>query len=111
MQVLYGEGLVSHTGPESCVVSRKGAIEALTGGVWAGPLSHENGLSQDADDFPPSEGNIDRDVDDEFLSGPAWSLEPWHVHKLSAREPRDPDLGRLKMLSRSARRTSLRERP
>ncbi len=87
MQVLYGEGLVSHTGPESCVVSRKGAIEALTGGVWAGLLSRENGLSQGADDFPPSEGNIGRDVDDGFPSGPAWSLEPWHVHKLSGREP------------------------
>ncbi len=52
-----GGCLLSHTGPESCVVHRKGAIEALTGGVWAGLLSHENGLSQDADVFPPAEGN------------------------------------------------------
>ena len=41
MQVLYVEGLVSHDGPESCVVPRKGAIEALTGGAWAGLSSHE----------------------------------------------------------------------
>ena len=42
MKVLYGEGLVSHTDPESCVVPREGAIEALTGGVWAELLSLEN---------------------------------------------------------------------
>lgn len=41
MKVLYGEGLVNHAGPESCVASREGAIEALTGGAWAGLLSHE----------------------------------------------------------------------
>ena len=41
MQVLYVEGLVSHDGPESCVVPRKGAIEALTGGAWAGLSSRE----------------------------------------------------------------------
>ena len=41
MRVLYVEGLVSRDGPESCVVPRKGAIEALTGGAWAGLLSRE----------------------------------------------------------------------
>ena len=32
MKESYGEGLASHTGPESCVGRRKAAGEALTGG-------------------------------------------------------------------------------
>ena len=35
MQEPYGEGVASHTGPESCVVVREGRGEALTG-VHAG---------------------------------------------------------------------------
>lgn len=31
MKELYGEGLATHTDPESCAGSRKGAGEALTG--------------------------------------------------------------------------------
>jgi len=30
MRVSYGEGIASHTGPESCGCVRKGAVEALT---------------------------------------------------------------------------------
>jgi hypothetical protein len=41
MEVPYGEGLASHTGPESCVYTRKGIGEALTGEVRAGLLSRE----------------------------------------------------------------------
>lgn len=33
MRVSYGEGLASHSGPESCVFIRKGEGEALTGGA------------------------------------------------------------------------------
>src|SRR3954451_22183714 len=36
-----GEGLASHTGPESCVGSREGAGEALTGVRAGQPLSPE----------------------------------------------------------------------
>jgi len=31
MKDSYGEGLATHTGPESCGVARKGGVEALTG--------------------------------------------------------------------------------
>ena|SRR6266436_1397616 len=31
MKVSYGEGVASHTGPESCGCVRKGVVEALTG--------------------------------------------------------------------------------
>ena len=45
MRVSYGEGLASHTGPESCGVVREDAVEALTG-VRAGWVSSlENVLS------------------------------------------------------------------
>ena len=35
MKEPYGGGVAIHSGPESCVASRKGRGEALTGGVWA----------------------------------------------------------------------------
>ena len=44
MQVLYGEGLASHTGPESCVAVREDRCEALTGECVGQPLSGENQL-------------------------------------------------------------------
>ena len=37
MRESYGEGLASHTGPESCVGFREGVDEALTG-VCVGPV-------------------------------------------------------------------------
>ena len=42
MKVPYGEGVESHTGAESCVDTRKGIDEALTGEVRAGLLSRES---------------------------------------------------------------------
>src|SRR3954470_23894127 len=41
MRELYIEGVAIHGGPESCVGVREAAGEALTGVVWAGPLSRE----------------------------------------------------------------------
>jgi len=41
MKVPYGEGVASHTAPESCVYTRKGMGEALTGDVQARLLSRE----------------------------------------------------------------------
>jgi hypothetical protein len=42
VRVLYGEGLASHSGPESCVCDRKAVGEALTGGAASRVLSLEN---------------------------------------------------------------------
>jgi hypothetical protein len=54
----YGEGLATHTGPESCVCIPKGIDEALTGGVRAGLLSRERCCKlQDADAVHKVEGN------------------------------------------------------
>ena len=41
MEVPDGEGVANRTGPESCVYTRKGMGEALTGDVRAGLLSRE----------------------------------------------------------------------
>lgn len=49
MQESYGEGLATHTGPESCAVARKGGGEALTGGRAGRVLSRETLLLRDAD--------------------------------------------------------------
>src|SRR3989338_6246063 len=38
MEVSYGKGLATHTGPKSCVGAREGTGEALTG-VRVGPVS------------------------------------------------------------------------
>lgn len=49
MKESYGEGIAIHTGPESCGVTRKGGIEALTG-VRAGQvLSRERHFLRGAD--------------------------------------------------------------
>ena len=60
MRVPYGEGVASHTGPESCGDDRKVVVEALTG-VRAGWVSSlENVFIRSADGLRPSEGNTGR---------------------------------------------------
>jgi hypothetical protein len=49
MQVPYGEGVASHTGPESCAVAREGGGEALTGVRSGRVLSREIQRLQAAD--------------------------------------------------------------
>jgi hypothetical protein len=49
MKESYGEGLATHTGPESCGAAREGGVEALTG-VRAGRVfSRESTFLRDAD--------------------------------------------------------------
>jgi hypothetical protein len=45
MQESYSEGGANHAGPESCVASREGRREALTGGSAGWVLSRETFLS------------------------------------------------------------------
>jgi hypothetical protein len=49
MREPYGEGLASHTDPESCASSREAGREALTGAHADGVLSREMAGNQDAD--------------------------------------------------------------
>ena len=45
MKVLYSEGVATHTGPEPCVVVRKGEGEASAGERIGQPLSRERSLN------------------------------------------------------------------
>lgn len=57
MEVSYGEGLASHSGPESCVCGRKAAGEALTGGAASRDIEpRKSHKEQDASAIHPSEG-------------------------------------------------------
>ncbi len=49
MGTSYGEGVASHTGPESCGGGREAVVEALTGGRAGWVLSPENLTVRDAD--------------------------------------------------------------
>jgi len=42
MQESHGEGVATHTDPESCGVARKGSVEALTGARTGWALSRES---------------------------------------------------------------------
>jgi len=79
VQVLYGEGLASHTGPESCVAVREDRCEALTGECVGQPLSGENQL-RGADVLRPSEGNT-ACVDSARRSPTPRRRRTWHAQK------------------------------
>ena len=49
MKESYGEGVASHTGPESCAAVREGDREALTGEQAGRALSRETNSLRDAD--------------------------------------------------------------
>ena len=49
MKESYGEGLATHTGPESCGAARKGGVEALTGERAGRVFSRERNSLRDAD--------------------------------------------------------------
>src|SRR5581483_8515567 len=57
MRVPYGEDLASHTGPESCVGTREGGGEALTGVRAGWPLSPERSTSGMPRRFSNAEGH------------------------------------------------------
>ena len=49
MKESYGEGLATHTDPESCGAAREGRLEALTGARAGRVSSRESNFLQDAD--------------------------------------------------------------
>jgi hypothetical protein len=79
MKESYGEGIASHTGPESCVAACEGSGEALTGVRAGRVLSRERGFVRDADALPesgrPHRIRRNREAD----SSPARSETP-HMH-------------------------------
>jgi hypothetical protein len=57
MKELYGEGLATHADPESCVGSRKGAGEALTGAHAGGAIELRKHQSRVPTLLQHAEGN------------------------------------------------------
>jgi hypothetical protein len=90
MQESYGEGLASHTGPESCAGVCEGTGEALTGDVQARVLSRENiptpGRRRRGDRRKATRPvSLSRDA------GRSCAVEdPEHVRTHLAREPGEP---------------------
>jgi hypothetical protein len=95
MKEPYGEGVATHTGPESCVVGRKAGGEALTG-VHAGRL-----MSREIYDLAQAgcPGCRRSELKRKAISnvpilqgtlGPRAVEEPEHAWKHFAREPGDP---------------------
>jgi hypothetical protein len=85
VKVLYGEGLASRTGPESCGVSCEGCGEALTGESVGQPLSGVNQI-RGADAFRPAEGNMACVANARRLSAPR-RRRTWDAQTPFAREP------------------------
>ena len=76
MKESYVEGLATHSGLESCGVSREGGIEALTG-VRAGRVfSRERSKVRDAHAVGRAEGNTMAHRYREMRPGPARSQTP-----------------------------------
>lgn len=57
MKEPYGEGVASHTGPESCAGAREGTGEGLTGVHTGQPLSCEIRSSRTPTSLSEVEGN------------------------------------------------------
>lgn len=90
MKESYGEGVATHSGPESCVWYRKVSDEALTG-VHAGqPLSCERERFRVPTLLSGAEGNIGAHAGTLVCIGPGVVEDPVHAWKLLARNAGDP---------------------
>jgi hypothetical protein len=76
MKESYVEELATHSGPESCGVSRKGSIEALTGVRASRVSSRERSKVRDADAVGIAEGTTATHRQREMRPGPARSQTP-----------------------------------
>ncbi len=102
MGVSHDEDLANHIGSESCVYTREGVREALTGESMGWVLSHEKGFASGCRRLQLARKAIRNTSPSQEVFRPRVVVDPMHVRKLSAREPGDPasDLGM--MVPRSA---------
>ena len=89
MEELYVEGLATHGGPESCVASREGRGEALTG-VRAGRAIEPRNVSFGVPTLFAKRKATSLGALARAASGPRAVWEPGHVRNLHAREPGEP---------------------
>ena len=85
MQVHYGEGIASHTGPKPCVVAREGKDEASAEERIGQPLSCEISVNSGADAITEAESNIGRGANASPILARR-GQRPWHVRTLLVRE-------------------------
>ena len=98
MKESYGEGLATHTGPESCGAAREGGVEALTGERAGRVFSRVRSILRDADAVGESGRQHPGRRFREALRGPARSETPGTYGSISSgnREiPCPPGAGRL----------------
>jgi|ERR1700691_4997805 RNA-directed DNA polymerase len=98
MKESHGEGLATHTGPESCGAAREGGVEALTGERAGRVLSRVRQFLRDADAVGESGRQHPGRRYGEALRGPARSETPGTYGSISTgnREiPCPPGAGRL----------------
>lgn len=93
MKELYKKGVATHLGPESCVASREGRGEALTGGSAGRAIEPRKSHFRCADAIVNAEGNRFDDASARHRATPR-GQRPWHAWTLIAREPGDPAIGR-----------------
>ena len=86
MKVHYGEGVATHTGPESCALRREASREALTGVCVGQVVSGESNVVRGADAVVAAEGNRGG-CDSARIRTTPRRLGPWHAHTPPAREP------------------------
>src|SRR5262249_15954866 len=86
VKVHYGEGVATHTGPESCAWRRETPGEALTGVCVGQVVSGESNVVRGADAVVAAEGNRDGSDGGRIRTTPG-RLGPWHAHTPPAREP------------------------
>src|SRR5215472_3973840 len=86
VKVHYGEGVATHTGPESCAWRRETPGEALTGVCVGQVVSGESNVVRGADAVVAAEGNRDGSDSARIRTTPR-RLGPWHAHTPPAREP------------------------
>ena len=93
MKVSYGEDLATHTGPESCVYTRKGVREALTGGGAGQVLSRERGYTSGCRRRQRVRKATRIISISQEIFRPRVVVDPVHARKLFAREPGGPVSG------------------
>jgi len=91
MKESYGEGVATHTGPESCAVGRKDGGEALTGERAGQPLSRGKRITLSGADAVEGGGKATPGAAiARAVHGPGAVEDPAHARKHLAREPGDP---------------------